>query len=82
MKIYRVKTWANNFQVYTTSLNRKVSKHGYYSYLSAGELLTESQVRKCVLSGKVTGKVFELIEVDKRDVVKDETTDRRFCFAI
>ena len=79
MKYYRVKAWADKREVYTTSLNRKVSEHGYYSKLAKYELLTESQVRKCCMSGKCVGSMFELIDVDKNKVVT-QNSGRRYYF--
>ena len=79
MKYYRVKKFANGYEVFTTSLNRKVSKHGYYSYLSKYELLTESEFRKVCLSGKASHWMFDEINVDRKKVVK-HSSDRRYYF--
>ena len=79
MKIYRVKPWAHDREVYTSSLNRKVSEHGYYSKLAKYELLTESQVRKLCVSGKCSGFMFELIDVDKNRIVTHKS-GRRYYF--
>ena len=80
MIFYRVRPWAHGRKVFTTSLNRKVSKHGYFSYLSKFELLTLAQVRKCCLSGKANSDMFEPIEINKRLTVVHEATDRRYYF--
>ena len=79
MTYFKVKNWADGRQVYTTSLNRKVSECGYYSKLHKGELLTEAEYRKCCMSGKAYPGMFLVIEGNKKDVVI--RNNRRYIFS-
>ena len=49
---------------------RKVKNHGYYTTLKPYELLTLSQVQRCCLSGKVSRRHFNEIDVDKKKIYK------------
>jgi len=79
MIYYRVNYWADGRSVFTTSLGRKVSKHGYMSQLAKGELLTLSQVRKLCLSGKANKNMFTPVNVDKKRIVTHKS-DRKYYF--
>ena len=78
MIYYRVKRNGSKRQVYSTSLNRRVSKHGYYSYLEPSELLTESEFTRVMLSGKAYPNMFERVSLNRNDVVKIKFNDRRY----
>ena len=78
MIYYRVKRNGSKRQVYTSSLNRSVSKHGYYSYLEPSELLTESEFTRVMLSGKAYPNMFERVSLNRNDVVKIKFNDRRY----
>ena len=79
MIYYRVNYWADGRNVYTSSLGRKVSKHGYMSQLAKGELLTLTQVKKCCLSGKANKSMFTPVNVDKKRIVTHKS-DRKYYF--
>lgn len=78
MIYYRVKRNGSNREVYTSSLNRSVSKHGYYSFLEPSELLTESEFIKVILSGKAYPNMFERVSINRNAVIKFKYSDSRF----
>ncbi len=70
MKMFQVNQYGCYKEVFTTSLGRKVKNHGYYTTLKPYELLTLSQVQRCCLSGKVSRRHFNEIDVDKKKIYK------------
>lgn len=77
MIYYRVRKNGSNRKVYTSSINRSVTKYGYYSYLEYNELLTESEYLKVIYSERAFPYMFEQVKVNSREIKK--INDKRFA---